>query len=80
MPSKYFLQSSNAIFPDFFTAAPSTKVSISFNSTNLFLSKETCIDAAPVGSTPIILVFGENFLKTEINPDISPPPPIGINM
>ena len=78
MPSRYFLQSSKAILPDFLTAAPSTKVSICFSFINLLFFKDSCIDAAPVGSTPIIFVFGDNCLKTEIKPEINPPPPIGI--
>ena len=38
------------------------------------------MDGAPCGSTPIILVFGESCLKTEIKPEMSPPPPIGTKM
>ena len=37
------------------------------------------IDGAPLGSMPIIFVFGLNCLKTFIAPEINPPPPIGIN-
>ena len=80
MPSKYSLHKLNAIFPDFFTAAPSTNVSISFSSVNLLFLIEISIDAAPDGSTPIIFVLGDNCLNTEIKPETKPPPPIGINI
>ena len=37
------------------------------------------MDAAPDGSKPIILVLGDNSLKTVRTPETKPPPPIGTN-
>ncbi len=38
---------------------------------------EAFIEAAPLGSTPIIFVSGERIEKTVTIPEIKPPPPIG---
>ena len=54
--------------------------SITFSSVFSFFSIEIDIDGAPSGSTPIILVLGDNTLKTDDKPAAKPPPPTGIKI
>ncbi len=77
--AKLSLQISKGRSPTRLTAAPSTKLSICFKAVFSPFSIEVFIDAAPEGSTPMILVCGLNWLNTVIMPDANPPPPIGTN-
>ena len=65
------------ISPTFFTAAPSTKLSIWDKVITLSCLRDSYIAGAPAGSTPMIFVLGLNDLNTIPQPAIRPPPPIG---
>ena len=60
-----------------FTAVPSAMVLASGRVMTLFFLRASVADAAPLGSTPIILISGLIILAAAAIPDISPPPPIG---
>ncbi len=77
--SKFSLHTGKFSSPTFFTDAPSTNLSISFNSQISPFLKASYMAGAPLGSTPIILVFGLKVLKTLETPAESPPPPTGRN-
>ena len=63
--------------PILFTAVPSAIVLASLSSTTLFSFIASRAEAAPSGSTPIILISGFINFAAQAIPEISPPPPIG---
>ena len=66
--------------PGVFTAVPSAMVSTKGKVTTSPFLKDSCIQLAPAGSTPITLILGlSNFANVE-TPVASPPPPIGTNI
>jgi hypothetical protein len=72
-----FLQISKVFSHSFFTAAPSTKVSICSSSISLSCFKLSAIALAQVGSTQIIFVFGLIKFFAIICPEINHPHQIG---
>lgn len=75
---------SNGFYPDFLIAAPSTNVLIVSSSTTCYYFNASNIDGDllnkilyPSGSTPIIIDWGETYLKYDEIPAPHPPPPTG---
>ena len=63
--------------PGFLTAVPSAMVSTAASSTTSFFAKDSLIQQAPSGSTPIILILGFSIFMANAIPLIKPPPPMG---
>ena len=77
MSSTFCWMYGNSFSPGRFTAVPSAMV-FTWGSVNTFPSfKDSCIQLAPAGSTPMTLIFGFNSFARVETPVQRPPPPIG---
>ena len=80
MSSRFFLMYGKILLPGVLTAVPSAIVLTLGSVVTLPASKDTCIQLAPAGSTPMTLIFGLRSLASVDTPVASPPPPIGTRM
>ena len=78
--SRFFLMYGNIFSPGVLTAVPSAIVLTDGSVVTFPSLKDTCIQFAPAGSTPMTLILGFNSFASVDTPVASPPPPMGTRM
>ena len=78
--SRFFCKYGKILLPGVLTAVPSAMVLTFGRVVTLPFFKDTCMQLAPAGSTPMTLIFGFSSFASVETPVASPPPPIGTKM